>query len=98
MLGVTFPFAPYDVAVQASRWGSIISAAWSFMLAARARGLGTVWTTFHLRHERKAAEVLGIPFQTVMQVALILVAYTRRSDFRPAARAPLDTIVHWDRW
>ena len=34
------------VVAQASRWGSITPAAWSFMLAARARGLGTVWTTF----------------------------------------------------
>jgi nitroreductase len=86
------------VVVQASRWGSIIPAAWSFMLAARARGLGTVWTTFHLRHEREAAELLGIPFDEVMQAALIPVAYTVGTDFRPAARAPLDTMVHWDRW
>jgi nitroreductase len=50
------------VVVQASRWGSIIPAAWSFMLAARARGLGSVWNTFHLRHERETAELLGIPF------------------------------------
>ena len=76
------------VVVQASRWGSIIPAAWSFMLAARARGLGTVWTTFHLRHEREAAELLGIPFDEVMQAALIPVAYTVGTDFRPAARAP----------
>jgi nitroreductase len=86
------------VVVQASRWGSIIPAAWSFMLAARARGLGSVWTTFHLRHEREAAELLGIPFDEVMQAALIPVAYTVGTDFRPAARAPLDTMVHWDRW
>jgi nitroreductase len=86
------------VVVQASRWGSIIPAAWSFMLAARARGLGTVWTTFHLRHEREAAEVLGIPFDRVMQAALIPVAYTVGTDFRPAARHRLDTMVHWDRW
>jgi nitroreductase len=86
------------VVAQASRWGSIIPAAWSFMLAARARGLGTVWTTFHLRHEREAAELLGIPFGEVMQAALIPVAYTVGTDFRPAARAPLDTMVHWDRW
>jgi hypothetical protein len=39
--------------------GSIIPAAWSFMLAAWARGLGSTWTAFHLRHEREAAEVLG---------------------------------------
>jgi nitroreductase len=83
---------------QAGRWASIIPAAWSFMLAARARGLGTVWTTFHLRHERKAAEILGIPYDQVMQVALIPVAYTVGTDFKPAARKPLDTMVHWDRW
>ena len=86
------------VVTQASRWGSIIPAAWSFMLAARSRGLGTVWTTFHLRHEREAAEILGIPFDEVMQAALIPVAYTVGTDFLPAARAPLDTMVHWERW
>jgi nitroreductase len=86
------------VVAQASRWGSIIPAAWSFMLAARARGLGTVWTTFHLRHEREAAELLGIPFDQVMQAALIPVAYTVGTDFRPAIRAPLETMAHWDRW
>jgi nitroreductase len=85
-------------AVQASRWGSIMPAAWSFMLAARARGLGTVWTTFHLRHEREAAEILGIPYDKVMQAALIPVAYTIGTQFKPAARKPLDTMVHWDRW
>jgi nitroreductase len=85
-------------AVQASRWASIMPATWSFMLAARARGLGTVWTTFHLRHERKAAEILGIPYDKVMQAALIPVAYTIGTEFKPAARKPLDTMVHWDRW
>jgi nitroreductase len=84
--------------VQASRWASIIPAAWSFMLAARARGLGTVWTTFHLRHERDAAEILGIPYDQVMQAALIPVAYTIGTELKPAARRPLDTLVHWDQW
>jgi nitroreductase len=83
---------------QASRWGSIVPAAWSFMLAARSRGLGSVWTTFHLRYERDAAEILGIDYDKVMQVALLPVAYTIGTDFKPAARRPLDTMVHWDRW
>jgi nitroreductase len=78
--------------------GSIIPAAWSFMLAARARGLGSVWTTFHLRREREAAEPLRIPFEAVMQAALIPVAYTVGTDFQAAARHPLDTMVHWDWW
>ena len=85
-------------AAQASRWGTIVPAAWSFMLAARSRGLGTVWTTFHLQYEEEAAELLGIPFAEVMQAALIPVAYTLGTDFRPARRRPLDEMVHWERW
>jgi nitroreductase len=86
------------VFAQASRWGSIMPAAWSFMLAARSRGLGTVWTTFHLAHERDAADLLGIPYDEVMQAALIPVAYTIGTEFKPAVRAPLDSFVHWDSW
>jgi nitroreductase len=85
-------------ASQAGRWASIIPAAWSFMLAARSRGLGSVWTTFHLMHEREAAEVIGVPYEQVMQAALLPVAYTIGTDFKPAARKPLETMVHWDRW
>lgn len=83
---------------QAGVWGSILPAAWSFMLAARARGLGTAWTTLHLRHEEEAAAVLGIPYAEIMQAALIPVAYTLGTDFKPAPRAPLDTFVHWEKW
>jgi nitroreductase len=82
----------------ASMFGSIVPAAWSFMLAARSRGLGSVWTTFHLMHEREAAEILEIPYDEVTQVALIPVAYTIGTDFKPGRRKPLDTMVHWDRW
>jgi nitroreductase len=82
----------------ASMFGSIIPAAWSFMLAARSRGLGSVWTTFHLMHEREAAEILGIPYDEVTQVALIPVAYTIGTEFKPGKRKPLDSMVHWDRW
>ena len=82
----------------ASMFGSIIPAAWSFMLAARSRGLGSVWTTFHLMHEREAAEILGIPYDEVTQVALIPVAYTKGTDFKPGKRKPLETMVHWDAW
>jgi nitroreductase len=84
--------------VQAGTWGSILPAAWSFMLAARARGLGTAWTTFHLAHEEEAAELLGIPYDEVMQAALVPVAYTIGTEFRPGPRRPLETMVHWDGW
>ena len=83
---------------QAGAWGSILPATWSFMLAARARGLGTAWTTLHLPYEKEAAEVLGIPYEKITQAALIPVAYTLGTDFSPATREPLDTVLHWDKW
>jgi nitroreductase len=83
---------------QAGIWGSILPAAWSFMLAARARGLGTTWTTVHLTFERDAAEILGIPYERVTQAALIPVAYTDTPSFSAARRDPVDTVTHWDTW
>jgi nitroreductase len=87
-----------SVVEQSGAWGSILPAAWSFMLAARERGLGTCWTTVHLFYEQEAAQVLGIPYERIMQTALIPVAYTLGTDFKPAPRVPLDSIVHWERW
>jgi nitroreductase len=68
------------------------------MLAARARGLGTTWTSLHLFFEEQAAELLGIPFREVMQAALIPVAYAKGTKFKPAPRDPLETAIHWDGW
>ena len=81
----------------ASAWASIIPAGWSFLLALRSRGLGSVWTTMHLAKEREVAELLGIP-DTVTQAALFPVAYTIGTDFRPASRPPAETVTFWDGW
>lgn len=83
---------------QSAILGSILPAAWSFALAARARGLGTSWTTLHLMFEEEAADLLGIPFADFMQTALLPVAYTKGTDFKAAQREPLDTVLHWDAW
>ena len=84
--------------VLASFFGSILPAAWSYMLAARARGLGTVWTTAHLGFEREAAELLGIPYDSVTQVALIPTAYVTGGGFRPALRKPAADVIHMNAW
>jgi nitroreductase len=84
--------------IHASVWGSLLPAVWSFMLAARARGLGTAWTTLHLPNEREAADILGIPYDQVMQGGLIPIAYTKGTDFKPAIRQPASDIVHWNQW
>jgi len=78
--------------------GSIVPAAWSFMLAAREQGLGTCWTTLHLMHEQEAADVLGIPFDEVQQWALSPVAYTAGTDFKPATRPDVETVISWNSW
>jgi nitroreductase len=82
----------------ASFFGSILPAVWSFMLAARARGLGTAWTTSHLHHEREAAEALAIPYERVTQVALIPIGYTDGRAFKSGVRLALKPLVHWDAW
>jgi nitroreductase len=84
--------------VQAGLWGSIVPAFWSFLLAARARGLGTAYTTLHLVYEREVAEILGIPFDQVTQAGLTPIAYYTGDDFAPAARVPLESITHWNGW
>ena len=86
------------VAAQAALWGSILPAFWSFMLAARGHGLGTAWTTLHLVYERECAEILGIPYADYTQAGLTPIAYTQGSEFKPAARVPLDSVAHWEGW
>jgi nitroreductase len=82
---------------QASVYGSILPAAWSFMLAARARGLGTAWTTLHIMFEQEVAKTLGLP-ETITQAALFPVAHFRGTDFKPAKRLPAAQVVHWNGW
>jgi nitroreductase len=86
--------SPADIA---GFYGSILPAAWSFMLALRSRGLGSAYTTLHLHEEAAAAELLGIP-DTVTQCALIPVAYTVGDRFRPAQRRPVREVTYLNAW
>ncbi len=82
---------------QAGLWGSLLPAAWSYMLACRAKGLGTAWTTLHLQYETEIARLLGLP-DDIRQGVLIPTAYYTGSVFRPAARRPLADVLHVDHW
>jgi len=82
---------------QATRYGSILPAAWSLMLALRSRGLGTAWTTLHLYHEREVAALLGIP-DDVTQAVHLSVAYYTGTEFKPGPRIPARTRTYWDVW
>jgi nitroreductase len=78
-------------------YASIMPAAWSFMLALRSRGLGSVWTTLHLLKEREAAALLGIP-DDVTQVGMLPVAYTLGTDFKLGPRQPIAELTYWNTW
>jgi nitroreductase len=87
------------VAQQSNFWASMVPAMWSFMLAARARGLGCAWTTEHLKkREQAVAELLGIPYPEVTQCGLFPVAYSVGTDFKRADRIPGSEVTHWDAW
>jgi nitroreductase len=87
-----------DLFHQASNWGSVLPAVWSFMLALRARGLGSAWTTAHILREREMADLLGIPFDRYTQVGLFPVAYTIGADFKRAWRKPVGEVTSWNRF
>ncbi len=88
----------FPTSKQAVKWASIIPAVWSFMLAARARGLGTTITTNHLAYEEETAELLRIPFREVMQTMLVPVAYTKGESYKRGLRKNPSSMIHWDRW
>ena len=83
---------------QAGYWGSVVPAVWSFMLALRARGLGSAWTTMTCRREKEVGEVLGVPADQYTHVGLFPVAYTIGTDFKPAPRVDLSSLIHWNNW
>ena len=83
--------------MRAGFYGSIYPAVWSFQLALRSRGLGSVLTTLHMNREEEAAALLGIP-KDVTQVGLLPVAFTKGLDFKPASRPSPESITHFERW
>lgn len=84
------------VFMQASSYGSILQAVWSFFLALRSRGMGSAWTTAHLWREQELATLLGIPYNEYTQVGMFPIAYTIGTEFKKAYRKPFDEVVSWN--
>jgi nitroreductase len=82
----------------AAGWApSIYPAVWSFMLALRSRGLGSLITTVHLYRRQEADALLGVP-EGFVQSCLVPVAYFTGDDFRSADRRPIEELTFLDRW
>lgn len=84
--------------MQASSYGSILQATWSFFLALRERGMGSAWTTAGLWREKEIAELLGVPFDHYTQVGLFPIAYTIGHEFKKAYRKPFDEVANWNQF
>ncbi len=87
--------APHVVAT--TYFASIYPAVWSFQLALRSRGLGSVLTTMHLAFEQESREILELP-EEIVQMAMLPVAYTLGLEFKAAQRPPAESITHFNRW
>ncbi len=86
-----------SAAMQVGFYGSILPAAWSLMLALRARGVGSTWTSLLIFHEEEVARILDIP-EGVSQTVMLPVGYMRGAVLKPAARKPAAEVTYWDRW
>lgn len=86
-----------EIARQVAFYGSVLPAAWSLMLALRARQLGATWTTLLSARQKEVGELLDIPDQ-VVQTVMLPVAYMKGAVLRRADRLDAGQVTFWDRW
>ena len=84
-------------AQQIAFYGSILPAAWSLMLALRAREIGTTWTTLLCARPQEVASILGMP-DDAMQTVMLPVAYTKNAVMKVADRLPAREVTYINRW
>jgi nitroreductase len=87
---------PSSRSAQASFWASILPATWSFMLAARSRGLVTSYVARVLDREEELARLLGLDFERHTIAGLVAVAHPDHQEFRPAARLAAADAITWN--
>lgn len=75
---------------------SVYPAIQNFLLAARARGLGSVMTMWYRNREERLRELCGIP-DDWEPAALTPVGYPA-GDHGPVSRRPVEEFVAFDRW
>ena len=85
------------VARQVAYYGSILPAAWSLMLALRARNLGATWTTLLSARQEAVAAILDMP-PGVVQTVMLPVAYTKNAKLKKAERLDAAQVTYWDSW
>jgi nitroreductase len=86
-----------NLAQQVSFFGSVLPAAWSLMVALRAEGIGSTWTTLLSQRYDAIGEILGIPSDAT-QTVLLPIGYMDRAVLRPAERKGPEQVAFWNGW
>ncbi len=86
-----------EIAGQVAYYGSILPAAWSLMLALRARDLGATWTTLLSSRQQDVAGILEMP-ESVVNTVMLPVGYTKGAKLRRAERLEARHVTFWDAW
>ena len=87
---------PVERPTEAFTWSAIYPAAQNLILAARALGLGTTFTTFHHIADTTIREVLGIPPE--IRIGCVIPVGLPDREFGPVNRKPVESFIHRDRW
>lgn len=87
---------PYESPRESFIWSSIYPAAQNLILAARALGLGTVFTTFQGTAEPLIRTELEIPDD--VHIGCMIPIGWPDAKFGPVKRAGYDKVVHRDTW
>jgi nitroreductase len=77
-------------------WSALYPAAQNILLAARALGLGTTFTTMHMTAEPTVREVLGLPDH--IRIAAMIPLGWPDAAFGPVNRRPVEDFVHRNHW
>ena len=90
------PIYPHESPRESFVWSSIYPAAQNLIVAARAVGLGTVFTTFQGVAEPTIREILDIPDDVIIG-CMIPMGWPDRK-FGPLNREPYENVAHHNSW
>ena len=91
------PPPPDEVGTQVAYYGSVLPAAWSLMLALRARRIGATWTTLLSSRQEDVRHILNMPDDST-HLVMLPVGYMKGARLRRAERLPASDITFWQSW
>lgn len=87
---------PPQAPTEAFMHSTIYPAAQNLIVAARAMGLGTTFTTFQMAAEPVIRKTLGIPDE--IHLCVLVAVGVPEKPFAPVRRKPVSEVIHWNAW